>query len=306
MARRILSDRSRSWGRPRPRLRRLAPRRAVRSSPAIYFATRPLFRALARRVGRRPEPRIADRPETPSSPCGAADASTLVPSGIRPHPSSARRRGWTTGSRSSQARRRPRARRVQVARSPSHRRGVQGARGAAPSSRPRPATTARPSPGPASALGLRAMVYAPAGASLAKLALIDGARRRDPADRHRPRLREGRGQAFRCRGARAVLRGRRRADAVRGIRSDRRRDARPDARAARGGRRAGRQRRPDRRHRPDAQAPRARDARRRRRREGGSGDGALLRRGAGRSSAIAWRPSPTASRCASPSPRPWR
>ena len=196
---------------------------------AIYFGTRPLLRALARRRvsqpggGKRPRRRCPGpanrRAEYPSRSGSALTARAGAGGAVR------RARALV------EARRRPRARRVQVARSAADGRGLQGRAARRPSSPPRPATTARRSPGRASALGLRAMVYAPAGASLAKLALIDrlGAEIRligTDLD-----FAKDEGKRFAAEAQRPVLRGRRRADPVRGLRRDRRRDPRPDRRS---------------------------------------------------------------------------
>ena len=100
--------------------------------------------------------------------------------------------------------------------------------------------------------GSRAIVFAPREASATKLALIErlGAEIRLRGRRHGRG--EGAGHARRGRARPAVLRGRRRAGAVRGLRGDRRRAPRPARRDARGRRRPGRERRAARRDRPRA------------------------------------------------------
>ena len=117
---------------------------------------------------------------------------------------------------------------------------------------------------------------------------------------HRPRRVEGAGARARVGERAAVLRGRRRARAVRRLRGDRPRDPRAAGAAPGAGDRAGRKRRAH--HRRGARGRSgARGGG-----EGGAGDGAQRGGGPSRGLAIAPRPLPTAWRCALPFRSPSR
>ena len=198
---------------------------------------------------------------------------TQIPTPLEPRLRLARRHGPPA---LPEARGRARARRLQVARSPAGSRRPTATRGATAVVTASTGNHGAATAWAADRLGLTAVVYAPEGATQAKLALVEelGAETRLVGADLDEAKEAARGYAADA--GPPVLRGRRRGPPVRRLRRDRRRAPRPARRAARGRRRPGRERRPPRRRRHAVGGASARHDPDRGRGEGSSCDGRML------------------------------